>query len=251
MDRAVCDDTRTLLSRPLDIWPNEYDDVSTKRFCIARFVIWYAIILSFLHKSTQPLKITVGVLCVLYVVLSSTDNSHNLTVYPNAPQDVPVNHESRHHHDAPLYVLLNQEMRHHHDAPVNHETRHHQDAPMYDETRHQDAPVNHETRHQPDAPVNHKTQAPCRPVTRDNPYGNPPVETLDAVPTCLNQFDVSDQYYLQGLPADETDVFRTQNSMRQFYTMPVTTDINRQTEFAEWCYNPTVDRTHVNQLVSI
>ena len=38
------------------------------------------------------------------------------------------------------------------------------------------------------------------------------------------------------LPKDSNDLFNKRNSDRQWYTMPNTEVMNKQTEFAKWCY---------------
>ena len=38
------------------------------------------------------------------------------------------------------------------------------------------------------------------------------------------------------LPQDSNDLFNRRNSQRQWYTMPNTESMNKQTEFAKWCY---------------
>ena len=40
-----------------------------------------------------------------------------------------------------------------------------------------------------------------------------------------------------NLYRDVSDLYGKNNSQRQYYTMPSTTNPNKQTEFAKWCYN--------------
>jgi len=56
--------------------------------------------------------------------------------------------------------------------------------------------------------------------SHDNEYINGRIEEL---------FD----YNLYKNPSD---IYNNHNSQNRFYTMPVTTTVNNQTEFAEWCY---------------
>jgi hypothetical protein len=91
----------------------------------------------------------------------------------------------------------------------------------------------------------------CQKVTVSNPFGNPPAGSKNEHPTCLNQHEESNNLFYKGLPVNEWDVFQKENSLRQFYTVPVTTDINQQSEFALWCYSSTTDRTHENTLVKL
>ena len=39
-----------------------------------------------------------------------------------------------------------------------------------------------------------------------------------------------------GVYKDSNDLFNRRNSQRQWYTMPNTEAMNKQTEFAKWCY---------------
>ena len=77
----------------------------------------------------------------------------------------------------------------------------------------------------------------CSKVTKNNPFGNPSVGFKTSIPTCKNQFKQSEEYFFEDLPIDPLDPFKRQAQQRQFYTMPVTTDINSQSEFANWLYN--------------
>ena len=55
-------------------------------------------------------------------------------------------------------------------------------------------------------------------------YDNPGVER------------VVEEKWSDGLFKDSNDLFGRNNSQRQWYTMPNTELVNRQTEFAKWCY---------------
>ena len=82
----------------------------------------------------------------------------------------------------------------------------------------------------------------CRKPTLENPFMNPlPFDRRDAPGAC----DIEDQnvrrsmYQLfnENLYRDVSDVFHRQASDRQYYTVPVTTFPNDQTEFAKWLYD--------------
>ena len=63
-------------------------------------------------------------------------------------------------------------------------------------------------------------------------------EDIEAIPTYNNLGVASlvDDKLETGLYRDSNDLFNRSNSQRQFYTMPNTEPMNRQTEFAKWCY---------------
>jgi hypothetical protein len=212
-----------MCAHPFDIWPRHNDSISTKRFCVARFIVWYAILLSVFRQSMDPIRYAVVILCVLYIISSASAPDMDYRTEP-VPTHIWVDNE---------YVVNYSD----HTNPSELSSVGTWSAVV--------APPDG-IEHSSTVPSAESSSQPCREVTMENPYGNPPVESLNEVPTCLDQFAKSDQMYLQGLPANEMDIFRTSHSMRQFYTMPVTTDINRQTDFALWCYDSTVDRTHAN-----
>ena len=76
----------------------------------------------------------------------------------------------------------------------------------------------------------------------DNPMMNMNVfELYDdkrAIPTYDNPGveRVVEEKWSDGLFKDSNDLFGRNNSQRQWYTMPNTEAMNRQTEFAKWCY---------------
>ena len=76
----------------------------------------------------------------------------------------------------------------------------------------------------------------------DNPMMNMNVfELYDdkrAIPTYDNPGveKVVEDKWSDGLYRDSDDLFGRNNSQRQWYTMPNTEAMNRQTEFAKWCY---------------
>jgi len=59
-----------------------------------------------------------------------------------------------------------------------------------------------------------------------------------AIPTYNNPGvnKVVEDKWDDGLYQDSNDLFNRRNSQRQWYTMPNTEAMNRQTEFAKWCY---------------
>jgi len=77
----------------------------------------------------------------------------------------------------------------------------------------------------------------CYAVSEQNPFGNPSVGFKNEIPTCKNQQEAIDKYFFKDLPVSPLDPFRRQSQPRQFYTVPNTTDVNAQTEFAQWLYN--------------
>lgn len=79
--------------------------------------------------------------------------------------------------------------------------------------------------------------ATCYKVSEENPFGNPSVGFKNEIPTCKYQSEQSNEYFFKNLPVSPLDPFRRQAQPRQFYTVPNTTDINKQTEFANWLYN--------------
>lgn len=76
----------------------------------------------------------------------------------------------------------------------------------------------------------------------DNPMMNQNVYELydgkQAIPTYNNPGvnKVVEDKWTDKLPQDSNDLFNRRNSQRQWYTMPNTEAMNKQTEFAKWCY---------------
>ena len=54
-------------------------------------------------------------------------------------------------------------------------------------------------------------------------------------PTIKNEIN---SFFNQNLYRDVSDLYQKNNSQRQFYTMPCTEVVNKQTEFAKWLYYP-------------
>jgi len=96
----------------------------------------------------------------------------------------------------------------------------------------------------------------CRKPTADNPFTNIVfADYLDAgniaEPCNVDNKDVQtsmNQLYNSNIYRNIEDVFERENSQRVFYTVPVTTVPNKQTEFAEWLYKtgPTCKENSAN-----
>jgi hypothetical protein len=96
----------------------------------------------------------------------------------------------------------------------------------------------------------------CRKPTADNPFTNVVfADYLDAgniaEPCNVDDKDVQktiNKLYNSNIYRNIEDVFERENSQRVFYTVPVTTIPNKQTEFAEWLYKtgPTCKENSAN-----
>lgn len=84
----------------------------------------------------------------------------------------------------------------------------------------------------------------CRKPTADNPFANIVfADYLDAanIPEPCNTDDENiknemSNLYNSTIYRNYDDVFERENSQRNFYTMPITSVPNKQTEFANWLY---------------
>jgi hypothetical protein len=89
-------------------------------------------------------------------------------------------------------------------------------------------------------PDNNET---CQHPTKNNPFMNYTLGDQIANPKRKEACDYKDvkvevdKAYKSHLFADKFDVFGAKISDRNFYIMPNTKSINKQTEFAEWCYD--------------
>lgn len=91
------------------------------------------------------------------------------------------------------------------------------------------------------------TKQPCTRPTKENPFMNVMLDEYTERPDRPPACDVSNttvrnkvkQMFEEDLFRDVEDVFARQASDRQFYTMPVTTIPNNQSEYAEWLYGNT------------
>jgi hypothetical protein len=84
----------------------------------------------------------------------------------------------------------------------------------------------------------------CRKPTKNNPFMNVLVSdygnTNDPVscnPELTGIKEKIESSFQDNLYRSVDDVWNRENSQRQFYTMPVDTVPNKQTEFAKWLYN--------------
>lgn len=100
------------------------------------------------------------------------------------------------------------------------------------------------SQNKPNTPENKEIETnnkKCQMPTKDNPFMNFTMADLmdnkDKPPACkIPITDKSTKKYNDKIFKDETDTFNRGHAQRQFYTMPVTTLVNEQTEFAKWLY---------------
>ena len=82
--------------------------------------------------------------------------------------------------------------------------------------------------------------AECTPPTKENPFANVLLTDLskNRGPACAYDTvkDTIKTHFNDGLFRNATDVYETQNSQRQFYTMPVTSAIPDTGAFANFLY---------------
>lgn len=82
--------------------------------------------------------------------------------------------------------------------------------------------------------------AKCTRPTKDNPFANALLTDLakDRSPACAYDSvkDTIRTHFNDGLIRNVEDVYETQNSQRQFYTMPVTTGVPDTGAFAQFLY---------------
>ena len=100
------------------------------------------------------------------------------------------------------------------------------------------------------------TEQTCRKPTADNPFANIVFsDYLDAgsvpEPCNIDNKDVQtsmQNLYNSSIYRNIDDVFERENSQRIFYTVPITTIPNKQTEFANWLYKsgPTCKENSAN-----
>jgi hypothetical protein len=103
---------------------------------------------------------------------------------------------------------------------------------------------------------NYYNENTCRKPTADNPFANIVfADYLDAgnIPEPCNVDNKNiqksmDQLYNSSIYRNIEDVFERENSQRIFYTVPITTVPNKQTEFANWLYKtgPTCKENSAN-----
>jgi hypothetical protein len=103
---------------------------------------------------------------------------------------------------------------------------------------------------------NYYKENTCRKPTVENPFTNIVfADYLDAgniaEPCNIDDKDINktmNQLYNSNIYRNIEDVFERENSQRVFYTVPITTIPNKQTEFAEWLYKtgPTCKENSAN-----
>jgi hypothetical protein len=104
----------------------------------------------------------------------------------------------------------------------------------------------------------HKIKNPktCRKPTKDNPFMNWRLYDKSFKKACdINDSDVKNKVekdFGQGLYQNIGDVYQKNNSQRQYYTVPVSSGINEQTDFANWLYKvpPTCKEGNGDQCVA-
>ena len=84
------------------------------------------------------------------------------------------------------------------------------------------------------------TKSECRTPSLDNPFMNVlPLDARTVEPACAYTKETKaqiDSAFHTNLYQDIDDVYGTNNSQRQFYTMPSSTIPNNQDSFAKWLY---------------
>jgi len=97
-------------------------------------------------------------------------------------------------------------------------------------------------------------KATCRKSSKENPFKNPPITDFNngQRPVACNDDDekmdniMIDHNFNADLYRDIQDLYDTKNSIRQFYTVPVTSIPADQPSFAQWLYGEN-DTCKVNQ----
>jgi len=234
MERLWLDDISVLYTN-VSICPSMNSQSETEKYnCLVRFIIVYAFILSIYYKKTLPIQgafIILGIIYILYHIL-----------YKNrakAPLPPPCEWMTRMDANGEEPLVRNDEKDVEREDPSPAEI---------DKNFHTYGDADKVARTYP--MVGSKPKE-CQKVTQSNPFGNPPSGSKNEYPTCPNQHKESDEFFFKGQPLNDLDVFTRGNSQRQFYTVPVTTDINQQSDFALWCYSSSTDRTHENTLVKL
>ena len=85
-----------------------------------------------------------------------------------------------------------------------------------------------------------KKVSKCRRSTKDNPFMNKLLSDKEQISAC-NPLSIDNKREIETnfnekLYMDIGDVFQTNNSQRQYYTTPVSSNVNKQTDFANWLY---------------
>ena len=92
-----------------------------------------------------------------------------------------------------------------------------------------------------DNKYNSKSPNKCRKSTKDNPFMNRLLNDNENISACdplseNTQQQIEDNFNTK-LYMDIGDVFQNNNSQRQYYTTPVNSNVNKQTDFAQWLYS--------------
>lgn len=95
------------------------------------------------------------------------------------------------------------------------------------------------------SPVYQEHNLGCQLPTKDNPFMNVPFYELGTnkeLPKSCTSYDNKgvqrkiETQFDKGLYRNYTDIFRKENSQRQFFTVPGREGIPDQSAFAHWCY---------------
>lgn len=80
----------------------------------------------------------------------------------------------------------------------------------------------------------------CRKSTKDNPFMNRLLHDNEPISACEPLSEETKEQiennFTNKLYMDIGDVFQKNNSQRQYYTTPVSSNVNKQTDFAKWLY---------------
>ena len=222
MERLWLDDISVLYTN-VSIWPPMKSQSETENCnCLVRFIIVYAFILSIYHNKPLPINCTFVILGVMYI-------SYYI-MYKNRAQ-APFGKNDT----LSFFKVDKEEVQKEPTLVIDPNFLSYGGADKVARTY----------------PMVGSKPKECQKVTQSNPFGNPPSGSKNEFPTCPDQHKESDEFFFKGHPMSALDVFTKGNSQRQFYTVPVTTDINQQSEFALWCYSSSMDRTHENTLFKL
>lgn len=101
-----------------------------------------------------------------------------------------------------------------------------------------------------------KNPKTCRKPTKDNPFMNWGVYDKTFKKACdINDIEIKgkvEKDFNEGLYQNIGDVYQKNNSQRQYYTMPVSSGISEQSDFANWLYGvpPTCKEGNGEQCVA-
>lgn len=109
-------------------------------------------------------------------------------------------------------------------------------------------------------PVHQEHNLGCQLPTKDNPFMNVPFYELGTnkeLPKSCTSYDNKgvqrkiEKEFDKGLYRNYSDVFRKENSQRQFFTVPGREGIPDQSAFAHWCYRTPDTCKEGNQLACL